>query len=94
VLVRIIDPVEITVVAGGTNAQRYLAGLTGVYAPNKVIRVLSPTQDTETIKKLRYDLREAVYFCSGKRCSKPVRDPAKVRGELRRFLKEPAGKQQ
>jgi uncharacterized protein YyaL (SSP411 family) len=91
-LARIIDPVEITVVAGGARAQRYLAGLTEIYAPNKVVRMLSPTQDAETIRKLQYELGEAVYFCSGKRCSKPVRDPAKVRGELKRFLKEPTGR--
>jgi uncharacterized protein YyaL (SSP411 family) len=85
------EPLEITVVATGDRAKRYLAAAAGVYEPARVVRVLSPHQDAELLKILNYDSGEAAYFCIGKRCSKPVREPAKVRKELERFLRESAG---
>ncbi len=37
-------------------------------------------------RRLGYPLREAVYICAGKRCSKPVKDPAGLRQELEQFI--------
>jgi uncharacterized protein len=85
------EPLEITVVAESDRSREYLAAAGSVYEPSRVVRVLSPVRDAEELKKLNYDRGEAVYFCIGKRCSKPVQDPAKVREELVRFLKGSAG---
>ena len=89
-MMAIMEPLEITVVAEAERAGKYLSAAGGVYVPVKVVRALSPTADAEALKELQFDQKEAAYFCIGKRCSKPVRDPAKVREELKRFLKEPA----
>ena len=86
------EPLEITVVAKADRSKKYLAAAGRVYEPNRVVRVLRPEQDAEELKRLNYDKGEAIYFCIGKRCSKPVRDPAKVRAELKRFLGEPRKK--
>jgi len=80
------DPVEITVIAKGKAARSYLAAIRGVYVPKKSIRVLSIAEDGALIKKLGYPKREAAYLCVGKRCSKPVTDPGKLKENLRRFL--------
>src|SRR5574337_433629 len=81
------EPLEITVVAGRGGAVKYLAAINGVYAPRKVVRVLELRGDAGEIAQRGYSLREAaVYLCAGKRCSKPIHDPGKVKGELKRFI--------
>lgn len=82
------DPVEITVIAKGKTAKAYLAAIRGVYVPKKSVRVLSIAKDGDLIKKLGYPKREAAYLCAGKRCSKPITAPRKLKGELRRFLEQ------
>ena len=80
------DPVEITVIAKGKAARSYLAAIEGVYVPKKIVRILSMAEDGDLIRKLGYTKREAVYLCAGKKCSKPITTPGKLREELRRFL--------
>ncbi len=80
------DPVEIAVIAKGKTARAYLAAIRGVYVPKKSVRVLSIAKDGDLIKKLGYPKREAAYLCAGKRCSKPITVPRKLKGELKRFL--------
>jgi uncharacterized protein YyaL (SSP411 family) len=75
-----------TVIAKRKTAISYLAAMRGVYVPRKSVRVLSPSADGALIKKLGYPKREAVYLCEGKRCSKPITGPRKLKTELRRFL--------
>jgi uncharacterized protein YyaL (SSP411 family) len=82
------DPVEITVIAKGKAAYAYLAAIRGVYVPKKIVRVLSIANDAGLIKKLGYPKREAVYFCAGKRCSKPVTDAGKLKDALKRFQEQ------
>jgi uncharacterized protein YyaL (SSP411 family) len=82
------DPVEITVIAQGKKASSFLAAIRGVYLPKKVVRVLSTAHDGALIRKLGYPKREAMYFCAGKRCSKPVTDRRKAKEELKRFLEQ------
>jgi uncharacterized protein YyaL (SSP411 family) len=82
------DPVEITVIAKGKAARSYLAAIRSVSVPKKSVRVLSIAEDGDLIKKLGYPKREAVYVCAGKRCSKPVTKPGKLKGALKRFLEQ------
>ncbi len=80
------DPIEITIIAQGKAAKPYLSAIRDVYVSKKTIRALSPAEDGRLIKKLGYSKQEAVYLCAGKRCSKPITKPEKLREELKRFL--------
>jgi len=80
------EPVQVTIVADGDGARKYLPVINSVYVPEKVVRVLSLTDDAEEIKKLKYPLQEAVYLCAGKRCSKPITKPEKLASKLRQFI--------
>lgn len=82
------DPIEITIIAKGKAARSYLAAIRGEYVSKKVVRVLSIAEAGARIKKLGYPKHEAVYLCAGKRCSKPITNPAKLREELKRFLEK------
>ncbi len=84
------EPLEARIVAERGRARDYLAALGRVFAPVKVVRVLSLTGDREEIRSYGYPFREAVYLCAGSRCSLPVQDPAKLAGALRRFLRTAA----
>jgi uncharacterized protein YyaL (SSP411 family) len=80
------EPVEMHVLAEGVRAQEYLRAAARVYLPEKVVKVLSLVDDREEIKSYGYKARESVYICAGKRCSRPVRDPAALPGALKQFL--------
>jgi len=80
------DPVVITILAEEPAVSSYLSALKGVFVPEMVLRVLSPSKDAQTIGKLGYPLREAVYFCAGKRCSRPVEKPQKLKRALQDFM--------
>ena len=80
------EPVEVHVVADGGRVQEYLSAAAKVYVPEKVVKVLSLVDDREEIKSYGYKARESVYVCAGKRCSKPVRDPAALAGALKQFI--------
>ena len=79
------EPVEIHVLADGGRVREYLRAAATVYLPEKVVKVLSLVDDREEIKSYGYKVRESVYVCAGKRCSKPVRDPAALAGALKQF---------
>jgi uncharacterized protein YyaL (SSP411 family) len=78
--------VEIHVLADGGRVQEYLSAAATVFLPEKVVKVLSLVDDREEIKSYGYKARESVYVCAGKRCSRPVRDPAALAGVLRQFI--------
>ena len=80
------EPVEIHVLADGGRVQEYLSAAATVFLPEKVVKVLSLVDDREEIKSYGYKARESVYVCAGKRCSRPVRDPAALAGVLRQFI--------
>ncbi len=82
------EPVEVRIVANDGRAREYLAAAARVYAPQKTVRVLSLSDDREEIKSYGYKAREAAYLCAGKRCSRPVKDPAMLTSALQRFLEE------
>ena len=83
------DPMEVVILADGGRVTEYLAAAGRVFVPEKVVRVLSLVEDREEIKSYGYKARESVYLCAGKRCSKPIADPGKLRGEIRHFLETP-----
>jgi hypothetical protein len=80
------EPLQVTIVADGDGARKYLAAINSVYVPEKVVRMLSLADDAEEIKMLRYPIQEAVYLCAGKRCSAPITKPEKLASELRQFI--------
>jgi uncharacterized protein len=80
------DPVEVVILADSGRMKEYLAAAGRVSVPEKVVRVLSLTDDREEIKSYGYKAQESAYVCAGKRCSKPVKDPGKLGEELKRFL--------
>jgi uncharacterized protein YyaL (SSP411 family) len=82
------DPIEITIIAKGKAARSYLTAIRDIYVPKKIVRVLSIEEDGDRINKLGYPKREAVYLCAGKRCSKPITAPRKLKEELRRFVEQ------
>jgi uncharacterized protein len=86
------EPLQVTIVSNAEGMRKYLAGVNGVYVPEKVLRILSLTRDLEEIKKLNYPLQEAVYLCEGKRCSAPITKPEKLASELRRFIGPPGAR--
>ena len=79
------EPVQVTIVANGAALQNYIKEINAVYIPERVVSVLSLSTDAELIRVLKYDLHEAVYLCAGKRCSKPIRGPERLKTELRAF---------
>ena len=81
------EPLQVTIVAAGDGARKYLAAVTSVFVPEKVVRMLSLTDDAEEIKKLKYPPQEAAYLCAGKRCSAPINRPEKLAPELRQFIR-------
>jgi uncharacterized protein YyaL (SSP411 family) len=86
------EPVEVLVLADGSRMREYLAAINKVYVPEKVIRVLSLSEEKEEIRSYGYKVRESVYLCAGKRCSKPIKDPGKLKEELKSFLEQAAEK--
>jgi uncharacterized protein YyaL (SSP411 family) len=66
------DPIQINILAEGDGARNYLSTINRIFVPEKVVRVLSLSEDAKEIKRLNYPLKEAVYLCVGKRCSAPI----------------------
>ncbi len=85
------DPVEIVIIAGGNGPRKYLEKISTVAVPQKVVRVLSLAKDNGEIKRRGYALRESVYLCAGKRCSKPITSPEELQKELMDFVAMPPG---
>jgi hypothetical protein len=80
------EPVQITILAEGDGARKYLSSINSVYVPEKAVRVLSLSDDAAVIKTLKYPIQEAVYLCAGKRCSAPITKPDKLKAELKHFI--------
>ena len=83
------EPLHVTIVADGAALRNYITEINTVYIPEMVVSVFSLSKDAELIRVLKYDLHEAVYLCAGKRCSKPIRGPERVKTELRAFAGKP-----
>jgi uncharacterized protein YyaL (SSP411 family) len=86
------EPLEITIIGFEQKSREFLAVANAVPIPQKAVRLLSPSRDAGEIRRLNYPLREAVYLCAGKRCSRPLRDPAAFKAALEDFL-PPGGRQ-
>jgi len=82
------DPVRVTIIADGAALRNYITEINTVYIPEMVVSVLSLSKDAELIRKLKYDLHEAVYLCAGKRCSKPISKPEQLKIMLRQFMEK------
>jgi uncharacterized protein YyaL (SSP411 family) len=82
------EPLQVTIVAEGDGARRYLPMINSVFVPEKAVRVLSVADDAEEIRKLKYPAEEAVYLCAGKRCSKPISTPSRLKAEFMEFMKQ------
>ena len=82
------EPVQIMILADGDGARKYLSVINSVYVPEKVVRVLSLSEDAGEITKLRYTPKESVYLCAGKRCSEPIAKPEHLKEELIRFIEK------
>ncbi len=80
------EPVLITVITDDNKKDEFLSEINKVFIPQKVVRILSLKWDKDRIKALRFPSEEAVYVCSGKRCSSPVTRPGDLIAEMKRFL--------
>jgi uncharacterized protein len=80
------EPVQIMILADGEGTRKYLSVISSVYVPEKVVRVLSLSEDAEEIIRLKYMLKESVYLCAGKRCSAPISETKLLKEELIRFI--------
>jgi hypothetical protein len=80
------EPVQIMILADGEGARKYLSVINSVYVPEKVVRVLSLSEDAEEIIRLKYTLKESVYLCAGMRCSAPISETEHLKEELIRFI--------
>jgi uncharacterized protein YyaL (SSP411 family) len=76
------------ILADGEGARKYLSVINGVYVPEKVVRVLSLSEDAGEIIRLKYTLKESVYLCAGKRCSAPLSETEHLKEELIRFIEK------
>ncbi len=81
-----VEPVQIMILADGEGARKYLSVINSVYVPEKVVRVLSLSEDAGEITKLKYTFKESVYLCAGKRCSAPIAKTEHLKEELIRFM--------
>jgi uncharacterized protein YyaL (SSP411 family) len=76
------------ILADGEGARKYLSVINSVYVPEKVVRVLSLSEDAAEITKLKYTFKESVYLCAGKRCSAPIAKTGHLKEELIRFMEK------
>ena len=83
------EPIQVTIVADGVALRNYITEINTVYIPEMVVSVLSLSKDAELIRVLNYGVHEAVYLCAGKRCSKPIRGPERLKTALRAFAEKP-----
>jgi uncharacterized protein YyaL (SSP411 family) len=82
------EPVQIIILSDGERARKYLSVINSVYVPEKVVRVLSLSEDAGEITKLKYTLKESAYLCAGKRCSAPIAKTDNLKEELIRFIEK------
>ncbi len=82
------EPVRITIIAPGDEAKQYISAINRMFVPEKVVQVLSLSEDAGEIRRQKYPLEEAAYVCAGKRCSAPINDPDVLRIELKNFLRK------
>jgi uncharacterized protein YyaL (SSP411 family) len=82
------EPFQIIILTDGKGARKYLSVINSVYVPEKVVRVLSLSEDAREIAKLKYTLKESVYLCAGKRCSAPIAKTEHLKEELIRFIEK------
>jgi uncharacterized protein YyaL (SSP411 family) len=80
------DPVDIKIIGHESKSDQFLARISSMYLPEKVISMLSLQRDKAKITSLGFPLKEAVYVCHGKRCSAPVENPDQMIEEVKRFL--------
>jgi len=83
------EPVQITILGEGEGIRNYLSTINRLSVPEKVVRVLSLSEDVKEIKKLKYPLQEAVYLCVGKRCSAPITSAEGLKAGLKDFIAKP-----
>jgi uncharacterized protein YyaL (SSP411 family) len=83
------EPVQITILGDGEGIRNYLSTINRLSVPEKVVRVLSLSEDVKEIKKLKYPLQEAVYLCVGKRCSAPITSSEGLKAGLKDFITKP-----
>jgi uncharacterized protein YyaL (SSP411 family) len=80
------EPVQITIVADGEGTRNFLSTINRLSVPEKVMRVLSLSEDAKEIKKLKYPLQDAVYICVGKRCSAPITSAEGLKAGLKDII--------
>jgi uncharacterized protein YyaL (SSP411 family) len=83
------EPVQIIILGEGEGIRNYLSTINRLSVPEKVVRVLSLSEDVKEIKKLKYPLQEAVYLCVGKRCSAPITSAEGLKAGLKDFIAKP-----
>jgi uncharacterized protein len=83
------EPVQITILSDGEGARNYLSKINRFFVPEKVVRILSLSEDVKEIKKLKYPLQEAVYLCVGKRCSAPITSAEGLKAGFKDFIAKP-----
>jgi uncharacterized protein YyaL (SSP411 family) len=59
-----------------------------VYEPRRVIRVLDPTEDRQTVDDLGYRIAQTptAYICVGRVCTAPISEPKQIGAELTRMV--------
>jgi uncharacterized protein YyaL (SSP411 family) len=77
------EPLEFTFIEGSEKKEEFLSVLNGIYIPEKVVRVLSPSEAAVPGLDM---FKDSVYVCRGKRCSAPVSDPAKLKEAVRDLM--------
>jgi uncharacterized protein YyaL (SSP411 family) len=83
------EPVQITILGDGEGIRNYLSTISRLSVPEKVVRVLSLSEDAKEIKKLNYPVQEAVYLCVGKRCSAPITSTDGLKAGLKDVITMP-----
>ena len=83
------EPVEITIVTDDTQPEEFLGEINKMFIPQKVVKIFSSTRDKDCIQALRLPLEEAVYVCSGKKCSVPITRAKDLIMGIKRFLDTP-----
>jgi uncharacterized protein YyaL (SSP411 family) len=81
------EPLVITIIADDKKAGKFLPQLNKMYIPQKVVKILSLKRERDRIRNLGYPVDEAVYVCSGKKCSPAFTRPEELITGIKRFVK-------
>jgi uncharacterized protein YyaL (SSP411 family) len=85
-----LEPLEVLLITDA-GPERFLEAVNAIYAPQKIVKVLSLKKDESAIRSMGYPLRESLYLCAGRKCFADFNDPGEVSGGMRKYIESLKG---